>query len=287
MFQTAAQHQNSIRIGSAKIEVGPTVDDLIDLGLAADVEFKESFTPIIFKPRNAPEEQVGVQDHVVSVKFNMWEIHLKKLYMLRGGMDSLTYSSLASQSVENELHTLNGVESTRLNNKNGEDTEVTIEKITTGLALLGTNSGQYILTADCMLFEMVKGLAVRDVDFLVTVDSGGYTRIARIAGSAILQDGITALVNYTYTPVANVKMTSGGFESISSRVVRLTNTNQDGKRFQITVYNAKNQGGIELKLPADDDDKTASVPIELKGVVDTTREAKDQLFEILDEQGVL
>ena len=49
-YQTSAQKMNSIRFRSAKIEVGETVEDLIDIGLATSVEFTEEYEPITLKP---------------------------------------------------------------------------------------------------------------------------------------------------------------------------------------------------------------------------------------------
>lgn len=262
-YQTSVQTSSTIRLGSAMVEVGPTVGSLTNLGLTDGIELKEDFKPIILKPDNAPELQVGVTDHTATVKFNLWEINLANLYMLRGGMDTLTPVAADPVTVTDELHTLTGVNSVRLNFKNG--------------------AGGIVSTVSVK--DSANGAAVINVDYVLSVDPAGYTCIARVSGSTVITTGEVAKVTYTYTPYASNSLTSGGLGTVSARVVRLTNTNAAGKIFRVTIYAAKNQGGIELKLPSDADDKNASVPIELKGVVDTTRTAGDQLFEIYDEQG--
>lgn len=263
-YQTSAQKTNSIRFGSAKIEVGETVGDLVNIGLATSVEFTEEYEPITLKPDNGPEIIVGIKEHTATVKFEMWELDLSNLALIRGGIDSYDTVEGTPATATAEEHVLTGVEGVRLNFKNGDGTLVTISGATDAA---GTT-------------------AVQNTDYIAYLDSAGYTCIARVSTSTVLTDGDTIKVSYGYTPAASIKLSTGGLNTVNPRVVRLTNTNSLGKKFQITVYAAKNQGGIELQLPADDADEPLKPTIELRGIVDPTRTAGDQLFEILDEQGV-
>lgn len=263
-YQTSAQKTNSIRFGSAKIEVGETVETLVNLGLATSVEFTEEYEPITLKPDNGPEIIVGIKEHTATVKFEMWELDLENLHLIRGGIDTLTPVAGDAATATNETHVLTGIEGVRLDYKNGNNTLVTISTAT-------DNEGT---TAEL------------NADYVKYLDADGYTCIARVSESEVLTDGDTIKVTYSYTPNTAVKLSTGGLNTVNPRVVRLTNTNSLGKKFQITVYAAKNQGGIELQLPADDADEPLKPTIELRGIVDPTRSAGDQLFEILDEQGV-
>jgi len=263
-YQTSAQKTNSIRFGSAKIEVGETVGDLVNLGLATSVEFTEEYEPITLKPDNGPEFIVGIKEHTATVKFEMWELDLSNLALIRGGIDSCDTVDGTPDTASAEEHVLTGVEGVRLNFKNGDGTIVTISGATDAA---GTTVDQ-------------------NTDYIAYLDSAGYTCIARVSESTALTDGATIKVSYGYTPAESIKLSTGGLNTVNPRVVRLTNTNSLDKKFQITVYAAKNQGGIELQLPADDADEPLKPTIELKGTLDVTREAGDQLFEILDEQGV-
>jgi len=263
-YQTSAQKTNSIRFGSAKIEVGKTVETLIDLGLATSVEFTEEYEPITLKPDNGPEFIVGIKEHTATVKFEMWELDLGNLDLIRGGIDSYDTVDGILDTATAEEHVLTGVEGARLNFKNGDGTLV---NITVAKNEAGTTVEQ-------------------NTDYIAYLDSAGYTCIARVSESTALTDGDTIKVSYEYTPAKSIKLSTGGLNTVNPRVVRLTNTNSLDKKFQITVYAAKNQGGIELQLPADDADEPLKPTIELRGIVDPTRVAGDQLFEILDEQGV-
>jgi hypothetical protein len=262
-YQTTTQKVSTIRFGSAKIEVGETVAGLVNLGTAENIEFTEEFTPIVFKPHNTPEITVGVRDHYATAKFDLWEIDMSNLNLIRGGID--TYSTVAGSpvTVTDELVKLEGTKMVRLANRSGDGSEPTTITVKDS-----TNTS-----------------ATRNTDFVIGVDASGWPVIGRVSASTVITTGETVKVSYTYTPNASTKLSTGGKNTIAPRVVRLTNTNSLNKKFQITIYAAKNQGGIELKLPGDDSEDPVSTPIELKGIVDTTRTAGDQLFEILDEQG--
>jgi hypothetical protein len=263
-YQTTVQKSNTIRFGNAKIEVGENVDSLVNLGAVTGVEFTEGFEAVVFNPSNAPEIQGPVINHTATVKVEMWEVDLENLALIRGGMDLLTVVEGTPVSVENEAHTLTGTGLVRLNHKMGDGSEV-----------------ESIVVTDAS-----GNAAVRNTDYVVAVDASGFTCIGRVAASTAITSGEGILVDYSYTPNASVKLSTGGLNTINPRVVRLTNTNAAGKEFRITVYAAKNQGGLELSLPDDDGDEPMKPPIELRGIIDPTRIAGDQLFEIYDEQGV-
>lgn len=263
-YQTAAQNSASIRFGSAKVEVGATVGSLVNLGLATGIEFTEESEQIVLKPDNAPEIVVGVKNHTATVKFEMWELDLANLNLIRGGIDTYAATDTTPVAVTAEAHTLTGVAGVRLNYKNGDNSIVTISAAT----------------------DTAGTTAVANTDYVAYVDSAGYTCVARVAASTVITSGDGIKVTYTYTPLSAKTLSTGGLNTIAARVVRLTNTNGAGKVFRITVYAAKNSGGINLQLPADDADDPLKPTIELRGVVDTTRTAGDQLFEIYDEQGV-
>jgi hypothetical protein len=262
-YQTAAQHSSTIRFGSAKIEVGPDTGTLTNLGIAANIEFLEEFKPIELLPDNAPPVTVGYVNHFATVKFEMWEVNLSNLSLIRGGMDTLTTVAGSATPVTDELHIATGVNNFRLNNRNGDKSIVT----------------------SIVVKDSSNATAAINTDYNVSVDSDGFTCIARVSASTVITTGEQVKVSYSYTPNASTKLTSGGKNTVTTNVVRLTNTNSAGKVFRLTVYSAKNQNGIDLKLPSDDDNKSANPQITLKGIFDTTRTAGDQLFEIYDEQG--
>lgn len=96
--------------------------------------------------------------------------------------------------------------------------------------------------------------------------------------------GDTVEVDYSYTPLASRTLKGGGLTTFTARVCRFTNTDDDGKIFQITVYSATPDSGITLNFPSDDAEDPMMCPISMTGVPDTSLTAGEQLFEIYDEQ---
>lgn len=262
VFQTAVQNVTALKFGSSKIEAGADVGSLVNLGVSGNIEFSESFTPLVIKPSNAQEIRVGNTQHFASVKFELWEFKLANVIALRGGMDTAGSVAGASTPVVDELHVLTGVTAVRLNYKNGSGAVVTSISVK----------------------DSANTSAVQNTDYVISVDSAGWTCIARVSASTVITTGEQVKVSYTYVPYASATMTTGGLITIAPKVVRLTNINAAGKAFRITVYSATNQKGIELKFPDDESADNMKPVFELKGVTDVTRTAGDQLFEIYDEQ---
>jgi len=91
----------------------------------------------------------------------------------------------------------------------------------------------------------------------------------------------------SYSTDAGVSETlkSGGLKTITAIQVRVTNTNEDGEDFKITIYKGYNNKGIEITLNPDDADDPNMINVEIQGCCDTTLDEGEQLFEIYNEQG--
>ena len=270
--QTTPQLLNSVTMGSAKIEMRAygSTGAYTDLGLASGIEFTETLTPAELKADNASPIMVDLEEHSVTLKFDMLEQDLTKIYALRGGSGGLdTYDSQAAEAVTvtDEPHTLTGTQMVALDYANGDGSEV----------------GSIIVT------DASSNAAVRNTDYVITIGSDGKTYIGRVAASTVISSGEGVLVDYSYTPLANKSLSSGGKSTIGYLEVKLTNLkNISGtdKAKTITVYKVQVQSGLDYKFPAGDSTDPLSYPVELKGYDDATRTAGDQLYKIVDEQGV-
>lgn len=262
MAQTTVQRTAAVRLGSAKVEVGDSVAALVDLGAMRGVQIAESFDKVSVESDNAGTLREYIKNQRVAITGQMIEIDLDSFNKIRGGID--TYSTVAGGAtpVTDEQVVLSGTLLKRLANKNGDGTEVTAIVVTD---LTGVTT--YVL----------------NTDYVVALDAAGYTVIARIAGGSI-GDGDTVLVDYSYTPATSKILSSGGKHTISPKVVRLTNTDANGKKLQVTVYYATVEEGITLEFPSDEADDVMVSPINMVGKVDVSRTVGDQLYEILDEQ---
>jgi hypothetical protein len=275
--QTTPQLQNAITMSSAKIEMRAygSTGAYTDLGLANGINFTEEIKPAELKSDNGSPITLDLEEHSATVKFDLLEQDLTKIYALRGGASGLdTYATQAATpvTVTDELHVLNGT-------------------VSTGLVAvpLDYKNGANTLVTSITVKDNADTSAVLNTDYTISLGSDGYTRIARTTGSTVLTDGDTAKVSYTYTPLANKSLSSGGKSTIGYLEVKLTNVKNiagTDKTKSILVYKAQVQTGLDYKLPAADSTDPWAYPVELKAYDDATRTAGDQLFKIVDEQGV-
>lgn len=261
MSQTFIQHPETIRFGSALLEIGDSLDSLVNVGACNGVKFTHELgDKVTIKSDNAGVvmERTGSQAAVVEA--DLLEINLDVLAEYLGGISKLS-SSGDAQSYQNEVHTLVGTQFVRLHHRNSDGSEVSSIVVKKG----GTST-------------------TRGTDYVIAQDSQGYTCIARIAGSSVITDGSEITVSYTAMEGASKKLTLGGLRTLEAKMARLTNYDSQGRPFSITVYKATADSGIAIEFKADDADETDVVPIKLRGTEDVSRAAGDQLFVIEDFQ---
>lgn len=263
MAQTTVQHPETIRFGSGRLEIGKSLDSLVDVGALTGVHFTHDLgDKVTITSDNAGVvlERAGTQ--TAQVEANLMEINLDTLAVYMGGVSKLETVAGSQQTVTNEEHTLKGTTFIRLDHRMGDGNAVTIDSI----KKKGGSS------------------AVKDTDYIVALDSDGYTCIARKSDSSVIADGSVVQVSYKYTPAAYKRLSFGGLQQLDAAVARITNFDSLGREFSITVYKATADSGIEIEFQADDADETDVVPITLVGTEDTSRAVGDQLFVIEDHQ---
>ena len=263
MAQTTVQHPETIRFGSGRLEIGKSLDSLVDVGALTGVHFTHDLgDKVTITSDNAGVilERAGTQ--TAQVEANLMEINLDTLAVYMGGVSKLETVAGSQQTVINEEHTLKGTTFIRLDHRMGEGNAVTIDSVK----------------------KKGGSAAVEDTDYVVALDSDGYTCIARKSGSSVITDGSVVQVSYKYTPAAYKRLSFGGLQQLDAAVARITNFDSLGRKFSITVYKATADSGIEIEFQADDADETDVVPITLVGTEDTSRAVGDQLFVIEDHQ---
>lgn len=262
MAQTTVQHPETIRFGSGRLEIGKSLDSLVDVGALTGVHFTHELgDKVTITSDNAGVilERAGTQ--TAKVEANLMEINLDTLAVYMGGVSKLETVAGSQQTVTNEGHTLKGTTFIRLDHRMSDGNAVTIDSVKKG-----------------------GSAAVEDTDYVVAIDSDGYTCIARKSGSSVITDGSVVQVSYKYTPAAYKRLSFGGLQQLDAAVARITNYDSLGREFSITVYKATADSGIEIEFKADDADETDVVPITLVGTEDTSRAVGDQLFVIEDHQ---
>ncbi|MBS4191744.1 hypothetical protein KHA94_16260 [Bacillus sp. FJAT-49705] len=83
------------------------------------------------------------------------------------------------------------------------------------------------------------------------------------------------------------KLLTGGASTFQPRIARITNYNEAGEEFRITIFKANAATGLNITFPEADGEDPAMTPIEMTGTPDTNKAVGEQLFEIWDEQGVI
>ena len=265
MKQTTVQEGRAIRFGSGKVEVGETLGSLVDLGAMRDVMFEETWDIVRVLSDNAGEISVGVRNHRAAIQGNLMEISLDNLHLIRGGIDN--YDTEAGTIVEGAEQVITAGnwalgKFILIEYQNHDKSEITINSV-----------------------EGNSTLYVADTDYTLVQDSAGNW------GIIVLDTETTDIthhltIDYDYTPAAKKVFKSGGKISIEPRVVRITNKNEEGKEFRITVFAAENENGISLDLPGDEEEDPAMVEVRMSGSCDEGRDPGEQLFMIEDFQTV-
>jgi hypothetical protein len=267
MAQTTVQNLNAVRLGSVKLEVGNSVGTLVDLGALTGAKMVETISDFGIQSDNAGEIMVGVADQKVAVTANWLEPDLTQVNLARGGIDTYSSADATPVPVASEVLVMATLETTgvRLAHKMAAGTQVTVTSIKD--------------LTDVTTYDLAD-------DYTVFVDNQGWTCIARPASGSTITDGQSVHVNYTYTPLTSKTLKTGGKRDIAYRVVRLTNTDDAGKTFRVTFYRARIKKGVEMTFKSDDATEANGFPIEIEATKDITRTVGDQLYEIVDEQGV-
>lgn len=267
--QTTVQEDNAIRFGAGKLEYESDALAWVDVGWVEDAKFGDRWEKVTLKGANVGTIKIRIKNHEMFIEGKLGEVNLTTLKAIRGEIDTITPVAGDSATVTDEPVVLTGLAPTRLAHKNGAGTVVTITNVD---SLAGSGGTAYTLAG-----------SASGGDYYVGVDAQGYTFIGRTADSDIVS-GSTVYVTYTYTPYASKIMKSGGKTEVTFRRWRLTNIDENGKKFQVTMKKGAVDGGLSIDLKPDDSGDNWLCPFAITGVVDGTLPVGEQLFEIEDEQ---
>lgn len=263
MAQTSVQNEETIRFGSGVIEIGDTEDTLVNIGSCNSVHFIHEFEKSEIRIDNVGVVSNRVANQTAAVEADLAEINVDTLAQYLKGVSEKDIITAAPENITDEEHTLRGSMFVRLAQKNGDNTMVS------SVVVRDKTSGT---------------TAVLDTDYLLAVDTFGYTCIARNESSTVIADGAVVEVDYQYTPAASKRLHVGGRNKLEASIVRLTNYNSAGEPLAITIYKATADQGIDIEFQADDADEVNVCPIRFLGTEDTNRPMGRQLFVIDDQQ---
>lgn len=270
MKQTDVQKPEALRLGSCAVEIGESLETLVNIGATdGDTTLQEQYEIIKRISANAGEIDRGIKpgSHIATISGNWLEIDLPNLALLRGGIDQS--GTVAGTPVSGHAQTiLAGAwkydEFIPFDRQNYDGAKITPESVvasTDGALVLGT-------------------------DYFIIKNAAGIWGIAIPDSATVTTEAQNIVITFGYTPAASVSLSTGGAFTIVPRVVRLTNTNAAGKKLVGTFYKGFNTKGLNLAFKPDEDGNYMVSPFEMECVCDESRPAKDQLFKLVDEQGV-
>lgn len=143
--------------------------------------------------------------------------------------------------------------------------EIQVKSDNAGIIVAGINNHQAKLSGDLMEINLKTLATVR----------GGIDKYEEIPAD---QEAGTKAAR---------KLLSGGISTFKPRVARITNYNDAGEEFRITIFKANSATGLNITFPEADGEDPAMTPIEMTGTPDETRAIGEQLFEIYDEQAAV
>lgn len=253
MPQTSIQKTPAIRKGAVKVEIGDDFASLVDIGALRKPVMTSLAENQSIKFDNVSELKKFVNGKRIQMAFDLCEINLTNMAKLDAGLVTLATVASAPVGVTGEAKGTGWVvgKPIKLNYKNGANT------IVASIVVKGNGSALALTT-----------------NYVTYVGDGtngelGYTYIVPVTANATV---ITA--DYSYTPNASKKLTFADSGTKTLKVMRISNTDENGKVFKIDIENATNFSAPVITFAGDDADDVATLPITFQG----------DLVEIVDEQ---
>lgn len=269
IYATSVQNENSIWMGSGKIEVSNNDgSSWTNLGLAKDISVEEQIEKAKVEADNAPACKKRVASHKAKISFSLFELYWATIDKLRGeNLDTVT--SIAAAEVEGAKQVIASGdwaynEFIEFTNQMGDGTCPTVNSVT-----LGTN-----------------GAIVEETDYVTVKDGNGKWGIIIWDSTTVTTEEQTVTIDTDYTPAASTTFSTGGLTQIDDIDLRITNTEYIGgeeKTKYIWIYKCDISTGLSLALKSSNDtDQAMEIPFEFEAELDTSRTAGDQLFIVSD-----
>ena len=253
MSQTSIQNTPAIRKGAVKVQIGDNFASLVDIGAIRNPQVTSLAENQAIKFDNVDDLKKFVNGKMVEMSFDLCEINMTNLAVLDAGLVAITTVAGSATPITGEALGTGWTQGQpiKLANKNGDNTEVASIVIDAGGTPL-----------------------VLDTDYRVYVGDGtngtlGATYIVPITAQAGVLDA-----DYSYTPNASKNITFNDSGTKTLKVMRIINTDENGKEFIIDINNATNFAPISIDFAGDDEEDVAVLPITFQG----------DIVEITDQQ---
>lgn len=266
VLQTSLQNADNILLESAKIEYSTdNGSTFTDLGLADNVAITFNSTAREVQPGNGatPDIAKGSASQMATITAELWELSTQNYVDLTGGL--FTRTTVAGTPLVGTTDVL-AADSTEASQFYPFDTQQYDGSTPTSISIADDTPATYVLDTDYRI------LSVNGVWGYMFISGGDYDSTAVIT------------VTYSVTPAVSETIKVGGSSSQVSVWIRITNlVVRTDVSYDITnvwnIYNAFVEGDIAITLKnKDETDAVARIPISLKGILDDSRTAGDQLY---------
>ena len=253
MSQTTIQNPTAIRKGAVKVEIGDNFDSLVDIGALRNPVINSIAENQAITFDNVNDLKKFVNGKKVEMTFDLCEINLTNLSKLDAGLVNLAVTPGTEVNIVGEALGTGWTQGQpiKLANKNGSNAVVTNIVIDAAGSPLTLNTDYRVYVGDGS-----NGLL-------------GYTYIVPITAQVGVLDA-----DYDYTPNASKKLTFNDQGTKVDKVMRISNTDENGKTFKIDIDQATNFAPISIDFAGDNEEDVAVMPITFQG----------QIVEIIDEQ---
>jgi len=254
--QTTVQKSPAIRQGSVRVQVGTSFASLVDVGALRKPVMKSLVENQEITFDNVASLIKFVKGQRVQFTFDLAEVNLTNLAVLDGGILTLSTVAGSATPVTDEAKGTGWTiaQPIKLNNKNGANTIVTSIVVKENAVTLVANTDYKSYVADGTNGEL------------------GYTYIVPLTARTL---AIT--VSYSYTPNASKKVVFSDSGSKTLNCMRISNTDANGKLFQIDIQNGTNFAPISMTFASDIQDDVAILPVDFQG----------DIVSITDEQQIV
>lgn len=251
-----------------EISVGDDIASLVSVGvLDGDSQIEVAFDLVEYLGSQGEDVLTYTKNHVANMSFNMIQHDLEKIEEIMGGLASVEVSSGAL--VEGAEQVISAGWTAERNylieGQNGDASKPTINSVSATTSGAGTVDDDY---------------------FLVKGADGLWYISFRTDGTATFATTEAITIDYDYAPAESKTLDFGSSSAeITPKIVQFQLTN-NGDVFRVRVWAAKNESGLTFAFPSAQNDTPASIPVQMKGRIDTSRSDGEQLLEIYDEIGV-
>lgn len=247
--------------------VGDSVDALEDVGVIpmdTDSNIEITYDKVEVQGSKREDVLIYVKNMAAKAATELYQIRMSVINKLTGGV--MTVTPIAGDPVAGALQTISsGWVLNKLYILSGQNANGTKQTITS------VKYGETVLVAG--------------TDYVQGLDASGKWGIMMISSATAPTLG-QLTVTYGYTPSASMKVEMGApVATISPKIIRFVKE-QNGKKYQVTLFSALMDGGLKVSFPGANADKPVSIPVTINGKLDTSRASGAQLLDIVDEIGV-